>query len=187
MPKILTRMNLEELERRLKELEFEYEKYFAGAKQFEPHKLKKEVEGMMRQYNHAFSPSYALGFRLNSLRARFNTHLRHWERLRAAKEGATGTFIKRPKEAEGAEGAEDMPAEKAKEQAPKEDELLKLFKDFTIARQLAEIPGQITLEGFKKTIEKRKATLIEQLQCKDVRFRVDIKEGKVKLKAKPVW
>ena len=184
MPTVLTRMNLEELERKLKELEFEYEKYFAGAIQFEPYKLRKEVEDMMREYSRAFSASYALNFRFNSLRARFSSYLRHWERLMAAKEGATEISTKRAKEVEG---AKDTPAKTPEEQALKEDELMKLFRDFTIARRVAEIPGQITLEGFKKTIEERKAALIERLQCKDVRFRVDIEDGKVKLKATPVW
>jgi hypothetical protein len=90
----------------LKQLEVEYNQFFAGRLPRPPWETRKRVEALVKKWDRGYIPTAAERFQFDTLQRRFQTFVDLWDRgLRSREEGRAGPFalpppkeIHRPKE-----------------------------------------------------------------------------------------
>lgn len=180
---------LQILDHKIKQLKFEYEQYFSGARPREPQMLRGEVQKIVGRYSNVPLQNTAQRFRFNSLCARYFAMRRHWDSvLRKIEEGTYERHIFKAKLRERArsEGREAGPAKCAQLGAgsPAGPDL---FDSYLAARkECGESVSGVTRERLEKVIAQQGSAIRERYGCDEVRFRVVVESGKTKLKATPV-
>ena len=80
--------DLDQIEKAIKQLQIEWEKFFGGVERKPPNDLKARVEALIRRYASAEIRNNTERFRYQNLTARYNTFNEMWgKRLRALEEG----------------------------------------------------------------------------------------------------
>lgn len=197
--------DLDQLDVSIRQLQIEWDKFFAGVERRPPNDLQKRVEGLVRR--HAYTEMRNMGdrFRYQSLTSKFNTFNELWnKRLRAREEGhAVGVHGLKaimppellaaalaPLPVPGATApppATASPAGEVRVRPGGGDEpgLRQLFQQFASARQAAgEAP--VKFETFQKLIGQQAQRIVSEKGASAVDFRVESKDGKVSLKARAV-
>jgi hypothetical protein len=86
-----TERDLQRLEAALKQLEAEYNMFFAGRLPRPPWETRGRVEALVKRYDRAYIQNYGDRFRFTTLQARFAAFVDLWDRgLRARDEGRSG-------------------------------------------------------------------------------------------------
>lgn len=214
-------MGLEEdlalIERSIRELQIEWEKFFSGLEKRPPTDMKARLEALIRKYAGMEVRNNTERFRYQTLTARYATFAELWsKRLRALEEGrvARGIRMPPPPAAAQAGDAEPAPAAAGDELSPLEALLggpsepaprprpraehrvvdpardqatvRSLFEQFLEARQKTGEPGNVKFESFQKLISQQASRILQDKGAAAVDFRLETKDGKVSLKAKPV-
>jgi hypothetical protein len=201
--------HVELLEKDLAELRRLFELYFRGLERFAPLDLyedvKKRANGLLRE---ASRWRTADKFRANTAYQKFQTYDRMWAReLKAIEEGTSrrDKFLKNKKRQQEAARAQkpaavDMDgapaAASAAKQAPPraasadgggmDDEKMKrLYNVYMQAKKRTGEQTNLSLDGLKKQLEKQIPAIKQKHGCKDVEFKVVLKNGKAMLKAVP--
>jgi hypothetical protein len=191
--------DLELLEKSIRQLQIEWEKFFGGVEKRPPNDLQKKVERMVRQFGYGESQSSnpTERFRAQTQVARFNTFNELWnKKLRALEEGkplgvhglkADQLPPPRPRAAEPPGPAAPRVPGEVRIDSPDQDAaaVRVLYESFAAARQ-ATGEGIVKFESFQKLIAQQAARILEQKGARAVDFRIEAKDGKVSLKAKPV-
>ncbi len=114
--------DLAQLERQLRDLRIQYERYFAGLEKMEPTKLREQVARTIRHYSGVTLTNTAQSFRLNALTATFNAYNAYWSRVvRQIEEGtyARDRFRLKLRERQaGADGASGADGRQARAEGP---------------------------------------------------------------------
>ena len=193
MAKSESRDDFHRLEVALKQLEAEYNMFFAGRSRTPPWETRKRVETLVKRYDRAFIQNYGDRFRFQSLRSRFQAFVDLWDRgLRARDEGRPGPFAHhRPV----SPPAERQPGEKASTNRVVRvesfhDPVQESEKIRTLYASLVEASselgqGTIPYKKFAETVQSEVNRLRSSEKC-DVAFRVSIKDGTVNLTARAV-
>ena len=189
--------DLDLLENGIRQLQIEWEKFFGGVEKKPPNDLKTRVEALIRKYAYAEIRNNTERFRYQTLTARYNTFNELWnKRLRAREEG-------RPMGIHGVHErhappppASTAPPPAARAASPGEvrvkdpsadgDAVRALFARFLEARQAAGESGAVKFESFQKVITQQAARILTEKGAQAVDFRLETKDGKVSLKARPV-
>lgn len=191
---------LDDLEQDIKQLQIEWDKYFAKLEKRTPATLQARVERVIRNWLRGEVRNNTLRYRAQMLTARFNTLNQLWQkRLRALEEGRPlgvhrGAFHLTPPET-------SQPTPAATERAPRpggsqhvrvadvtrdREAVRDLFDRFVAARRQAGENAAVPFENFEKLISKQAGRILTQKGAQAVDFRLETREGKVSLKAKPV-
>jgi hypothetical protein len=190
--------DIEFLEKSIRQLQIEWEKFFGGVERRPPTDLKARVDNVLRRYANAEIRNNAERFRYQNLVARYNTFNELWtKRLRALEEGARfglhGTAARTAGPPPVHEHAPPAPAARAgggevRVQDPGSDAaaVRKLFDHFLEARKAAGEVGAVKFDSFQKIITQQAARILNEKGARAVDFRLETKDGKVSLKAKPV-
>jgi hypothetical protein len=178
--------DLQLLDVKLKMLKNEYEQYFMGTRRREPFLLRGEVQKMVAYYANVPIRNTGYRFKFNNLRARFFAFRRHWDRiLREIEEGRYERHIFQAKlhERERAgRGRSSRPDASGEETKPEE-----VFESYLSAREACgQSTTGITRKKLDALMEKQSAQLRAKSGCREVKFRVVVKDGKAKLKVSPV-
>lgn len=192
--------DLDVLEKALRQLQIEWEKFFAGTERKPPMDLKGRVEGLIRRYAYAEIRNNTERFRYQTLSSRYNTFSELWtKRLRAMEEGRAlgrgprGTMPPPmempPGRAAGSAGA--APAAGIGEfriRSPEQEKeaVRDLFEKYVAARREAGETGVVKFESFEKIISQQASRILVEKGGQAVDFRLETKDGKVSLKARPV-
>ena len=213
-------MGLEEdlglIERSIRELQIEWEKFFSGLEKRPPNDMKTRLEALIRKYAGMDVRNNTQRFRYQTLTARYATFAELWsKRLRALEEGRVARGVRMPPPAAAQAGdAEPAPAAAGDELSPLEALLggpsapaprprprtehrvadpardqatvRSLFEQFLEARQKTGEPGNVKFESFQKLISQQASRILQDKGAAAVDFRLETKDGKVSLKAKPV-
>ena len=193
--------DLDQLESGIRQLQIEWEKFFAGIEKKPPAELKRRVEGLVKRYAYAEIRNNGDRFRYQSLASRYNTFAELWaKRLRAIEEG-------RPAGLHGARVPPPPPPPPAPNSAaaaaaaraaagageyrvrhPDQDAaaVRNLYQQFVEARRSTGETGAVKFESFQKLIAQQASRMLAEKGAKAVDFRLETKDGKVSLKAKPV-
>lgn len=207
--------DLAQLERQLRELRIQYERYFAGLEKTEPAKLREQVARTIRQYSGTNLTNTGQSFRLNALTATFNAYNAYWSRVvRQIEEGtyARDRFRLKLKEREqqaaqagllnGDGGRAGGPAAAAGEAAgrstapaavrfregvePEGQALQGLYEAYVAAKRKAGEPVEgLRPEKLAAVIKQQLPQIAKRFNCESVEFRVVVEGGKAKLKAVP--
>jgi hypothetical protein len=191
--------DLDGLEHSLRRLQVEWEKFFGGVERKPPVEFASKVEALIRRYAGEEFPSSGDRFRYQTLTARYNTFNELWnKKLRAREEGRpVGIHGARAEhiamERQAAVHPAPLPAPKVESGEirvgdPSRDEAVvkQLFDRFLEARKETGEAGVMRYENFQKIIAQQSARILAEKGASAVSFRLETKNGRVSLKAKPV-
>ena len=187
MPPITeTERDMQRLEVALKQLEAEYNMFFAGRLPKPPWETRGRVAAMVKQYDRAYIQNYADRFRFATLQARYQAFVDLWDKgLRAREEGrATGPFAQKPKGDAAGKHAEDKIKHVAafKDPMKEMDKLHELYNSLVDARkEIGEEP--VPFHKFADLVKSQVRKLTSEGHT-EVAFRVAVKDGKVNFTAR---
>ena len=178
--------DLQKLETGLKNLEAQYNMFFAGRLPKPPWETRSAVEALVKRYDRGFIQNYGDRFRFQTLQSRFQTLIDLWDKgLRAREEGRAGPF------------AQPAPKGKQEEAKQPQNRIVRVAAFSNVAREqdklhelyesLAEARHEVGLDPvpFHKFAELVK-TQVKKLgdAGSEVAFRIAIKDGKVSFTAR---
>lgn len=178
--------DLRRLEAELKQLEVEYNMFFAGRLPKPPWETRSRVEALVKQYDRAFIQNYGDRFRFQTLQSKFMTFADLWDRgLRAREEGRAGPFSqKRPDQPAEPKRSDDKILHVAAFRDPvrEMDKLHDLYNSLVEARRAVgeeAVPFHKFAELVKNQVKK-----LQSSGTPEVAFRVAVKDGKVNFTAR---
>jgi hypothetical protein len=193
--------DLDLLERQLRQLQIEWEKFFAGTERKPPGDMRTRVEALIRQYAYAEIRNNGDRYRYQSLSTRYSTMNELWnKRLRAMEEGRPAAHGPRglharpaappppPAAERRAAGAASAPPGEFRISRPQDepDAVRALFDRYLEARKQTGEGGAVRYENFEKIISQQASRILGEKGGQAVDFRLETKDGKVTLKARPV-
>jgi hypothetical protein len=177
--------DLKRLETELKQLEVEYNMFFAGRLPRPPWETRNRVEALVKHYDRAHIPNYGDRFRFATLQSRYATFIDLWDRgMRAREEGRPGPFS----HARAAETSKREPEYRVihvaafRDPVREIDKLTDLYESLSEARKEVgddQVPFHKFAELVKTQVQKLRAT-----GSPEVAFRVAVKNGKVNFTAR---
>jgi len=183
------------IERRIRELQVEWDKFFGGLEKKPPTDLKAQLEALIRKYAQAEIRNNTLRFRYMTLTARFSVLSELWNRrLRALEEGRSLYGVRPPPSsretpAPAPGGPPAHPAEEAFRIRNAEGDVAAvraLYERFLDARRALGEAAPVRFDGFEKLIAQQASRLLSSQGARAVDFRLETKDGKVSIKAKPI-
>jgi hypothetical protein len=190
--------DLDLLEKSIRQLQIEWEKFFSGIERKPPVDLRTKLEAMIRRYSNAEIRNNTERFRFQNLASRYQAFAELWaKRLRAMEEGrpvglhGKAALMAPPPHHSPAVVERLASAAKANEVRVKDpsadtDAVRTLFNRFLEARKEAGEGGAVKFESFQKIIAQQSTRILNEKGASAVDFRLETKDGKVSLKAKPV-
>lgn len=185
--------DLDQIEKGMKLLQIEWEKFFGGVERKPPNDLKAKVEALIRRHANAEIRNNTERFRYQNITARYNTFNEMWgKRLRALEEGRVMGVHGTPKTPPAAPPRAERPAARAagasevRIQDPERDSeaVRSLFDRFLEERQKTGESAAVKFDGFRKLIAQQASRILNEKGGQAVSFRLETKDGKVSLKAK---
>jgi hypothetical protein len=190
---------LNQLEKDLRQLQIEYETFFAGGRKRPPMETEWRVQTMIKRYaDMGGKLKYAQIFRYNSLASKYAKFSEVWrQRSKKVEEGRSAYgYSKVARELEQQRLAEAerqhevrihgaTAARVAFSDPVKEGEKVQeLYRTMLEAKKLAGESGDINFEQFHKFVRTKTEQLRQQMGCKEVEYSISVEGGQVKLKAK---
>lgn len=192
--------HLDQLDESLKKLKARYDLFFAGAVKLPPIVERRRIEATIHELSKQNIRDNARRFRLNTLVSRFNQFRELWGRkMREREEGPTD--YRRRREALLGPRAEPEAVEKP---APRPvtsdgphpyvqisavsngDALKQLQAQINDANRQVGVPREMTIDQVRSMVSKQMEALVQKFGVSTFAMRVDVVDGKVKLKAKPL-
>jgi hypothetical protein len=177
--------DLTRLEAELRQLEAEYNMFFAGRLPKPPWETRARVTALIKQYDRAYITNTGDRFRFHTLQSRFAAFIDLWDRgQRAREEGRSGPFpTQRPKEPEK-KGPEDRILHVASFHDPVReiDKLTDLYESLAEARRSVG-EDQVPFHKFAELV-KGQVKKLRDSGTPEVAFRVAVKNGKVNFTAR---
>jgi hypothetical protein len=189
--------DLDVLERSFRQLQIEWEKFFGGVEKKPPTELKGRVEVLIKKYAYTEIRNNTERFRYQTLASRYATFNELWnKRLRAIEEGrplglhgiherhaAPPPSFAPPPSPAARTGLGEV---RVKDPSGDAEAMRSLFDRFLEARKAAGEAAPVKFESFQKIISQQAARILNEKGAQAVDFRLETKDGKVSLKAKPV-
>jgi hypothetical protein len=192
--------DLDFLEKGIRQLQIEWEKFFSGIERKPPVDLRTKLEVVVRRHSNVEIRNNIDRFRFQNLASRYQTFSELWaKRLRAMEEG-------RPMGLHGKAAAMAMPPPlphlppprprsapaagtnevRVKDAGADTEAVRALFDRFLEARKQSGEGGAVKFESFQKIIAQQSTRILNEKGASAVDFRLETKDGKVSLKAKAV-
>jgi predicted ArsR family transcriptional regulator len=175
------------LERGLKALHVEYERFYIGELKVPPVDTRRRIEDLLKRMAGENVERAAERFRLQNVQGRFQSMTELWEkRLLAREKGRPGAGrpLKRPRAASAGEGSD---AEAPASVRPGERKsLMPLFERFCEARRaLGEDVSRLRYERFEELFRRQAAEIRKATGAKRLVFEVQTVDGRVRLIGRP--
>jgi hypothetical protein len=179
-----TERELQRLEAGLKQLEAEYNMFFAGRLPKPPWETRSRVEAIVKQMDRAYIQNTGDRFRFQTLQSRFATFIDLWDRgMRAREEGRSGPFPqKKPVERQERGNDKVMHVASFSDPLREMDKLHDLYDSLVEARRAVgeeAVPFHKFADLVKTQVKKLKT-----VGGAEVAFRVAVKDGKVNFTAR---
>jgi hypothetical protein len=177
--------DLKRLEVELKQLEAEYNMFFAGRLPRPPWETRSRVEALVKQFDRTYIPNYGDRFRFTTLQSRYAAFVDLWDRgMRAREEGRPGPFSHQ----RATEAARKDPEYRVLHVAAFRDPIREIDKLTDLYESLSEARKEVGADQvpFHKFAELVK-TQVKKLRAAgspEVAFRVAVKDGKVNFTAR---
>jgi hypothetical protein len=190
------------LEDQVRRLKVEYDIFFGGGSKKPPTEIEWKVKNLLKKYSDGSRMNYTQRFRYSTVQQKYSLYNALWQqKLQIKEEG-----YRRPQDAvlgiQGLRSDKEHEAKKAithhgavLEEAPfkvawtdpksERDKVEKLFEAVAAAKKNAGEKNTANLDSFKKFVEQKTAQIRKEYGCQAVEYSVEMKNGQVKLKAKP--
>ena len=171
---------------KIKTLKREYDQYFLGSRPREPANLRAEVQKVMVVFANNSIRNTAERFKFNTLNSQFMTMKRTWDdTLRRIDNGTYKRHVFKANLHERERASSTPPPPAAKGKAPAEK--ANIFDNYMdAAKSCGQNTAGLTPEKLQSVITKQEAAIKKKLGVEKVKFRVEVQDGKVKLKATAV-
>lgn len=189
---------LDRLEEDIRKLKNKYDQFFAGIQKVPPMHERRLLEVFIYELGKQKMRENARRFRYTQLLTRYNQLREMWGRKMREREEGPLDFRRRSAALNAPPDPPPAPAPSPRVTSTKSDpyvrvssgangeEIKRLFGDIEKEHlKLGKLPN-ITLEQLKTMVQKQSDVVREKYQVDVVAFRVDVVDGKVKLKAKPI-
>ncbi len=189
---------LDKLEEDIRKLKNKYDQFFTGIIKVPPSFERHQVEAYIHELSKLKMRDNTRRFRLSTILSKYNQYREMWGRKMREREEGPLDFRRRqaamaappppPKPSSGRHRVTSAPADPYVRMTPgaNGEQIRTLYEQ--IERKQLEL-GQrpsLTLEQLAATIQKQTDMVREKYHVNTVAFRVEIIDGKVKLKAKPL-
>ena len=186
MPPSSIDRDLLRLEADLKQLEAEYNMFFAGRLPKPPWETRARVEALVKHFDRGHMPNTGDRFRFTTLQARFATFIDLWDRgLRAREEGRPGPFAHKRAPVEPQQA---LPEDRILHVSSFRDPVREIDKLTELYESLAEARREVgeAAPPFHKFAElvKNQVKKLREAGSPEVAFRVAVKDGKVNFTAR---
>jgi hypothetical protein len=185
--------DLDLLERSLKSLKVDYERFFAGGLKTPPLPARKRVEEILKRVGNIELDRAAEQFRLQAIQGRYTAMAELWDkRLSAREEGRRFRVVPkavptpapppahRPRSVSDGEGSTSV-------KAVGRGDMKSLFDRFCTARAaVGEDVSKLRFERFEDLVKKQAAEIRRATGATRLAFEVQTREGKVKLVGRPL-
>jgi hypothetical protein len=177
--------DLKRLEVELRQLEAEYNMFFAGRLPRPPWETRSRVEALVKQFDRAHITNYGDRFRFTTLQSRYAAFVDLWDRgMRAREEGRPGPFSRQ----RATESLRKDPEYRVLHVAAFRDPIREIDKLTDLYESLSEArkevgAGQVPFHKFAELVK----TQVKKLRAAgspEVAFRVAVKDGKVNFTAR---
>ena len=203
MAKILRDEELEKFEEDIRILKNKYDQFFAGISKFPPMQDRRNLEVFIHEMNKQKMRDNTRRFRFTTLMTRYNQLREMWGRKMREREEGPMEFRRRQAALEAPSTPPPPPppqpsAAGARVTSAPGDPYVKLSRATNgegvkqlyeqIEREhlkLGRLPN-VTLDQVQAMVQKQSEMVRSKYQVDTVAFRVDVVDGKVKLKAKPI-
>jgi hypothetical protein len=170
---------IDRLDRRVQEMKVEYERFFNGALDVPPDRLRERIGKELRALRRENLKSVEDNFRLANLEARYNSYCELLgRRVRAQEEGLTSAGRQ-----VGPRPAADLSGGLVVEGTVEDEALEALYRGL---HHRSGTKPRFDLESFRVYLDRQVSTIRQKTGCARVVFRIAEEDGKMKLKPKPV-
>lgn len=196
--------DLTQLDDYVRRLKVEYDVYFGGGSKKPPAEIEWKVKTLLRKYADGSNMNFGQRFRFNSIQQRYALFSALWmQKLKIKEEGyrrpqdailgIQGMRVEEQHAAEAALKHHDVPERNSTQpfntdftDADAEPQKVEaLFQALSSARQEAGDTASGNLASFKKFVRRKTAEIRKEYGCTAVEYSVEMKDGQVRLKAKP--
>ncbi len=199
-PKSNIKEDLVLLESNIDKLKVKYEQYFMNIIKREPLGLRGQVDRMVAFYTHQYIPNTSNNFKFRNLADKYNSFKQYW--IRTLKEIQEGTY-KRRSENSGIDmkilhSVSRSDHKGSLKDALKDDDdflettreeeaaLRKVYETYiNEMKKLNESTDNITFDLMRRTVEAHKKKAEEKYGTKELDFKINCADGKVKIQITP--
>jgi hypothetical protein len=188
-----TEEELARLEDNIRRLKVEYDIYFGGGSKKAPTELEWRVRSLIKKYSDSQKLTFSQRFHYNSMVEKFAIYADLWrQKLRIKEEG-----YRRPQDALlGIQGLRAFDPKDPSTQSrsavlafAQSDELESVRKLYELLSSAGtgsdQVPGYESLQAFAHFLRGKTRQFQARYGCAAVRYTVQMKDGRVKIKAKP--
>jgi hypothetical protein len=180
--------DLQTLNAGLKQLEVEYNQFFAGRLPRPPWETRKRVEALVKKWDRGYIQAAADRFQFETLQRRYQTFIDLWDRgLRAREEGRPGPFMMPP--AKEAHAPKPEPEQKLVHVTAFQDPMREMDKLHTLYDSLMdarrETGGDVVPFHRFAALVKDQVSKAREGGADEVAFRVAMVDGKVNFTVRP--
>jgi len=173
---------LRDLDRKVKQLRLDYERYFLGTRPREPVLQRMEADTLVTIHSNTAIQNTALRFKFNSICSRYQALKRQWtETLRKIEQGTYERHRFKADLHERTRQVSAQPEGVGNEPGAAEPDLFSEYRDARLA--CGQGIQSLSPEKFEQLLDKQRAALRERYGDAEFSFRVAVEQGKVKLKA----
>jgi len=166
---------------RMRLVKIEWDLFFAGHRKIPPSREMTDLESFARDLKAVPIPEHASRFRLDTLYSNYVSMRELWsKRLQRLEEGGPRSKP-RPSRAAGTAAGEIVISDPAAQQ----NRIKTLFQEF-LAHSDPERVKNLEFQVFAANIAQQVEALIRKTECGAVRLRIQLEDGKVKVKARPL-
>jgi hypothetical protein len=193
---------LDKLEEDIRKLKNKYDQFFTGIVKVPPSFERHQVENYIHEMNKQKMRDNARRFRFNTVVSRFNQYREMWGRKMREREEGPIEFQRRKAAMEQPSAPPPPPPPQRTSSEPvtspgigpyvkmvagsNGDAIEKLYSEIERENQKLGKRASMTVEQLRKMVEQQSEVVRERYKVQAVGFRVDVVDGKVKLKAKPL-
>lgn len=183
--KLDLRQELKKLEEMISQLKLDYEQYFLGISPYKPDALQKAVKKQIRTIRKAPFKHSWVNYKLRSLEGRYHTFNDYWERCNRQRED--GVYSRDVFKANLRERMAQEDAAAQTETGKASKQMVALYDSYKQALEKASgKKANVDFTAFQKTLKKQAKAYQEKFGKKKMGFKITVKDGKVKIKAKGV-
>ena len=183
---------LDEIERSIFRIKVAYEKYFNGIERFEPLKELEDLKRTIRDIMVTPIRNTQQRYRFTQLKARLSSLEMYWRRNVSQMERGVHpkqVFRANLKESQSQEAQRLQQERREKQKMERQMEerrFRSVYDQLVDARRQTGQSTNISFDSVRESLKKQSRMIKSKFKCDDVQFRVEIQDGKPKMKAVPV-
>ena len=173
---------------KLKTLRRDYEQYFLGSRPREPSNARAEIQKVMIRLSNGVIKNTAERFKFQTINQMFMTYKRRWDNtLRKIEDGTYKRHVFKANLHERTRNEASVSPSPERAAAGRGSDDGDIFNSYIeAAKTCGQNTKGLTPAKLQLVIDKQAAAIKKKLGAKDVKFRVEVVDGQVKLKARAV-